>query len=70
MRHLRNKCHIHTSGTDIPDPLRSFEELKTEFGVEDVILRNIVNQDYKEPTGIQRQAIPVMMQVKKVITVI
>ncbi|BFZ07090.1 hypothetical protein BsWGS_10129 [Bradybaena similaris] len=62
MRHLKNKYHIHANGTDVPDPLRSFEELNTQYSVADVILHNIHSQGYKEPTGIQRQAIPVLLQ--------
>ncbi|CAG5119701.1 unnamed protein product, partial [Candidula unifasciata] len=59
---LKNKYHIHANGTDIPDPLRSFEELSTEYGVAETILKNVHSQGYKEPTGIQRQAIPVLLQ--------
>ncbi|XP_059174682.1 probable ATP-dependent RNA helicase DDX52 [Physella acuta] len=62
IRHLRNKYHIHTNGTDVPDPLRDFDELKTVYGVSEVILHNIEKLGYKEPTGIQRQAIPVLLQ--------
>ena len=64
MRQLKNKHHIHAHGTDIPDPLRSFEELLTHYEVQPELLRNIESQGYKEPTGIQRQAIPIMMNVR------
>ncbi|GFS26815.1 ATP-dependent RNA helicase DDX52, partial [Elysia marginata] len=58
---LKNKYHIHAHGTDIPDPLGSFDELLARYKVQPELLRNIENQGYEEPTGIQRQAIPVMM---------
>uniref|UniRef100_A0A2C9K6E6 Probable ATP-dependent RNA helicase DDX52 n=1 Tax=Biomphalaria glabrata TaxID=6526 RepID=A0A2C9K6E6_BIOGL len=62
IRHLRNVHHIHIQGSDIPDPLKDFAELKTSYGVKDVILTNIESQGYTEPTGVQRQAIPIMIQ--------
>ncbi|RUS90256.1 hypothetical protein EGW08_001945, partial [Elysia chlorotica] len=61
IRQLRNKHHIHVLGTDIPDPLGSFEDLVADYKVQPELLRNINSQGYKEPTGIQRQAIPVLM---------
>lgn len=67
IRHLRNVHHIHTQGSDIPDPLKDFAELKTSYGVKDVILTNIESQGYTEPTGVQRQAIPIMIQVRMLI---
>ncbi|GFO33693.1 ATP-dependent RNA helicase ddx52 [Plakobranchus ocellatus] len=62
VRQLRNKCHIHVLGTDIPDPLESFEQLSKIYYAQPQLLQNIENEGYKEPTAIQRQAIPIMMQ--------
>ncbi|GFO34726.1 ATP-dependent RNA helicase ddx52 [Plakobranchus ocellatus] len=47
---------------DIPDPLESFEQLSKIYCVQPQLLHNIENEGYKEPTAIQRQAIPIMMQ--------
>ncbi|XP_005090695.1 probable ATP-dependent RNA helicase DDX52 [Aplysia californica] len=62
LNHLRNKHHIHANGTDVPPPLASFQELQDTYGVSEVILRNVLAQGYAEPTGIQRQAVPLMLQ--------
>jgi len=59
---LRNKYHIHTSGTDIPPPLTSFQELVDSYNVSEKIMKNVLDEGYTEPTGIQRQAVPLMLQ--------
>ncbi|KAH9492907.1 DEAD (Asp-Glu-Ala-Asp) box polypeptide 52 [Bulinus truncatus] len=62
VRHLRNIHHIHSNGTDIPDPLKDFSDLRSSYDINDVILSNVEKQGYTEPTGIQRQTIPIMLQ--------
>ena len=59
---IRNKYHIHTTGSDIPPPLASFQQLQEEYDVNTKIIENIEAQGYTEPTGIQRQAWPLMIQ--------
>ncbi|KNA03200.1 hypothetical protein SOVF_211460 [Spinacia oleracea] len=58
---LRKDHKIHISGSNVPSPLQSFEELNTRYGCKPYILRNLAELGYKEPTPIQRQAIPVLL---------
>ncbi|KAH9735361.1 DEAD-box ATP-dependent RNA helicase 57 [Citrus sinensis] len=58
---FRKKYNIHVSGANVPSPLRTFAELSSRFGCESYLLRNLAEHGYKEPTPIQRQAIPVLL---------
>ncbi|CAA7398522.1 unnamed protein product [Spirodela intermedia] len=58
---LRKKHGIHVSGHGIPSPLESFEELCSRYGCKSFLLRNLAERGFKEPTPIQRQAIPVLL---------
>lgn len=58
---LRKKCGIHISGSNVPSPLQSFAELSSRYGCKSYILRNLTELGFKEPTPIQRQAIPVLL---------
>ncbi|KAL3531908.1 hypothetical protein ACH5RR_005429 [Cinchona calisaya] len=58
---FRKKHNIHVSGSNVPSPLQSFAELKTRFKSKSYILRNLADLGFKEPTPIQRQAIPVLL---------
>ncbi|GAY35497.1 hypothetical protein CUMW_283200, partial [Citrus unshiu] len=58
---FRKKYNIHVSGANVPSPLRTFVELSSRFGCESYLLRNLAEHGYKEPTPIQRQAIPVLL---------
>uniref|UniRef100_A0A6N2ML23 DEAD-box RNA helicase Q domain-containing protein n=1 Tax=Salix viminalis TaxID=40686 RepID=A0A6N2ML23_SALVM len=42
-------------------PLQGFAELSTRYGCESYLLHNLVKLGFKEPTPIQRQAIPVLL---------
>ncbi|KAL9429255.1 hypothetical protein AB3S75_031129 [Citrus x aurantiifolia] len=57
---FRKKYNIHVSGANVPSPLRTFVELSSRFGCESYLSRNLAELGYKEPTPIQRQAIPVL----------
>ncbi|XP_048259712.1 probable ATP-dependent RNA helicase DDX52 [Haliotis rufescens] len=59
---LRKRHKIHVTGTDIPPPFTMFEELRTQYGLHKTLLSNIVSVGYKEPTAVQMQAIPTMLQ--------
>ncbi|CAN1261743.1 DEAD-box ATP-dependent RNA helicase 57 [Linum perenne] len=52
---------IHVSGNNIPSPLQSFAELSSRYGCEPYVLCNLKEFGFKEPTPIQRQAIPVIL---------
>lgn len=58
---LRKSYGIHVSGSNVPSPLQSFDELKTRYKCKSYLLRNFAELGYKEPTPIQRQAIPILL---------
>ncbi|CAI9098066.1 OLC1v1034627C1 [Oldenlandia corymbosa var. corymbosa] len=58
---FRKKLNIHVSGSNVPSPLQSFAELKSRYKCKSYILRNLAELGFKEPTPIQRQAIPVLL---------
>ncbi|EXC16265.1 DEAD-box ATP-dependent RNA helicase 57 [Morus notabilis] len=58
---FRKKHNIHVSGNNIPSPLGDFAELSSRFGCKAKLFRNLANLGFKEPTPIQRQAIPVLL---------
>ncbi|EEC05033.1 DEAD box ATP-dependent RNA helicase, putative [Ixodes scapularis] len=53
---------IRAKGTDVPELLSSFEELAPRYKLSQTLLRNIASLGYKEPTAVQRQAIPAMLE--------
>ncbi|XP_013635936.1 PREDICTED: DEAD-box ATP-dependent RNA helicase 57 [Brassica oleracea var. oleracea] len=57
----RKQYNIHVSGNNIPSPLKSFTELASRYGCKKYILRNLAELGFKEPTPIQRQAIPILL---------
>ncbi|KAF6093263.1 DExD-box helicase 52 [Phyllostomus discolor] len=58
---LRNKHKIHIQGTDLPDPIATFQQLEQEYKINSRLLQNILNAGFQIPTPIQMQAIPVML---------
>ncbi|KAH7546223.1 hypothetical protein FEM48_Zijuj01G0177700 [Ziziphus jujuba var. spinosa] len=54
---FRKKYNIHVSGNNVPCPLQNFTELSSRSK----LLRNLAELGFKEPTPIQRQAIPVLL---------
>ncbi|CAL0309860.1 unnamed protein product [Lupinus luteus] len=58
---FRKKHNIHVSGYNVPSPLENFDELKSRYKCKSYLLRNLAELGYKEPTPIQRQAIPVLL---------
>lgn len=47
----------------MPVPIESFDQLSTIYGIENDILSNMKNCGYNEPTPIQMQAVPAMLEV-------
>lgn len=64
---FRNKLQIKVKGSSIAPPVPSFSEMNISSDVKHVILQNIENSDWKEPTPIQMQTIPVMLQNRDVL---
>ena len=60
---MRNQLKVHVHGTDVPDPMETFEDLQNHYNIHPKIIENIQNVGFEKPTPIQVQAIPVMLQV-------
>ncbi|XP_060243113.1 probable ATP-dependent RNA helicase DDX52 isoform X2 [Meriones unguiculatus] len=58
---FRNKHKIHVQGTDLPDPIATFQQLDKEYKISSRLLQNILDAGFQAPTPIQMQAIPVML---------
>ncbi|XP_052615689.1 probable ATP-dependent RNA helicase DDX52 [Peromyscus californicus insignis] len=58
---FRNKHKIHIQGTDLPDPIATFQQLDQEYKISSRLLQNILDAGFQVPTPIQMQAIPVML---------
>lgn len=63
INHIRNKNRIHCFGQDPPNPCTSFEQLAATYGLNPQIIKNVASIGYTQPTPIQIQAIPAMMDV-------
>jgi ATP-dependent RNA helicase DDX52/ROK1 len=55
------KHKIKQTGTDVPRPMVSWSELKTRWGVEPRVLRNLEQGGWSEPTDVQKSAMPVLL---------
>ncbi|XP_043574843.1 probable ATP-dependent RNA helicase DDX52 [Chiloscyllium plagiosum] len=64
---LRRKHRIHVDGTDIPEPVATFEQLLQEYNVHTKIIQNIQEAGFQSPTPIQMQAIPVMLHNREIL---
>lgn len=64
-RIFREDYNITIKGGKIPDPIRNWKESKIPSEILDIIYK----VDYKEPTPIQRQAIPIGLQNRDIIGV-
>ncbi|KAJ1697655.1 hypothetical protein LUZ63_006167 [Rhynchospora breviuscula] len=58
---LRKKYGIHISGYNVPQPLENFSDLSSRFRCKPYLSENLSQLGFKEPTPIQRQAIPVIL---------
>lgn len=64
---FRKRMHINVKGNSIPTPLTSFREMNIHLKLKETILKNIEISDWKEPTPIQMQAIPAMLNGRDVL---
>jgi ATP-dependent RNA helicase DDX52/ROK1 len=67
MKEFKKEYSIHTSGSDVPAPVQSFEELIKIYKVPEYIINNLTAAipegcGYTEPTAIQMQAIPILLK--------
>ncbi|KFO98908.1 putative ATP-dependent RNA helicase DDX52 [Calypte anna] len=58
---FRNQHRISVQGTDLPDPIATFDQLQKEYNIHPRIMENIQAAGFQVPTPIQMQAIPVML---------
>ena len=63
INNLRNSHRIHVDGTDIPDPVTQFEQLRERYGIHARLLVNLSKAGFETPTPVQMQAIPIMLEV-------
>ncbi|KAK2170523.1 hypothetical protein LSH36_2g03000 [Paralvinella palmiformis] len=64
---FRNKHRIHVYGTDVPDPLQTFDELYKLYNLNRLLSNNVNVLRFEMPTPIQMQAIPVMLHRREIL---
>jgi len=64
LNQFKNTHGIHTSGTDVPEPIDIWSKLHEKFKVSQTLLSNIA---YSAPTPIQMQTIPLMLQERELL---
>ncbi|XP_011866410.1 PREDICTED: probable ATP-dependent RNA helicase DDX52 isoform X2 [Vollenhovia emeryi] len=62
INHLRNVNRISVTGSHVPKLILDFNELKTNYQVPENLLNNMANSGYAQPTPIQMQAMPIMLE--------
>ncbi|CAH2221316.1 probable ATP-dependent RNA helicase DDX52 [Pelobates cultripes] len=67
MNHFRNAHKIYVQGTDIPEPVATFEQLHEEYKIDPRIMQNVKNAGFQTPTPIQMQAIPLMLHGREIL---
>lgn len=58
---FRNRLQIRVKGNVIPCPSSTFYDMKISKGIKSIILKNIESSNWKEPTPVQMQAIPILL---------
>ncbi|KAF8665143.1 hypothetical protein AX16_000609 [Volvariella volvacea WC 439] len=53
---------VTTKGTNVPKHADSFEALKDRYNVSSLLLSNLTQSGYHEPTGIQSYGIPILLE--------
>lgn len=59
---FRNRLKIKVKGEAVPNPCPTFHEMNISKSIKSVLLHNIEESRWKEPTPIQMQAIPALIQ--------
>ncbi|RWS04637.1 putative ATP-dependent RNA helicase DDX52-like protein, partial [Dinothrombium tinctorium] len=63
---LRRMNRVTIKGEDIPKPIESFAALE-KYGASETLLENIEKVGYKQPTPVQMEAMPLMIQKRELI---
>ncbi|KAM6983749.1 putative ATP-dependent RNA helicase DDX52 [Tautogolabrus adspersus] len=58
---IRSQHRINVHGSDVPDPVCTFDELQSEYRLNSRVLQNLKEAGLDSPTPVQMQAIPLMM---------
>ncbi|KAF7798589.1 hypothetical protein EIP86_009811 [Pleurotus ostreatoroseus] len=53
---------VTAKGNNVPDPVDSFEALRTRYNVSSRLLSNLDDSGYKQPTGIQAHGVPILLE--------
>ncbi|XP_024119542.1 probable ATP-dependent RNA helicase DDX52 [Oryzias melastigma] len=64
---IRSQHRINVHGSDVPDPVCTFEELQSEYHLNPRVLQNLKDAGLNSPTPIQMQAIPLMMHSRELL---
>ncbi|XP_053313644.1 probable ATP-dependent RNA helicase DDX52 [Spea bombifrons] len=67
INNFRNKHKIYVQGTDIPEPVATFEQLHEEYKINSRIIQNVKDAGFNAPTPIQMQAIPLMLHGREIL---
>ncbi|XP_054012937.1 probable ATP-dependent RNA helicase DDX52 isoform X2 [Hylaeus anthracinus] len=64
---FRNQHCISVTGSRVPEPISNFMDLSTMYHVSERLINNVMNCGYVNPTPIQMQAMPVMLQGRQIL---
>lgn len=72
IKQLKKIHQIHTSGSDIPAPIQSFENLISQYKVDSYLIENLMKPvpegcGFNSPTPIQMQAIPILLKNREIL---
>ena len=67
INHFRNQHRISVTGSRVPEPISQFMELLKIYDVPERLVNNFVSSGYINPTPIQMQAMPVMLQGRQIL---
>jgi ATP-dependent RNA helicase DDX52/ROK1 len=72
--HVRSENKIEIRGEDVPYPIETFEQLaakknENEFDIKipKTLVKNIASFNYKKPTPVQMQVIPILLNVSSLL---
>lgn len=64
---IRKKNQINVKGdTEKETPIETFDELFTKFPMDETLKGNMLSLNYKKPSAVQMQVVPLMLKKKQV----
>uniref|UniRef100_A0A8C5M2N9 Probable ATP-dependent RNA helicase DDX52 n=1 Tax=Leptobrachium leishanense TaxID=445787 RepID=A0A8C5M2N9_9ANUR len=67
VKHFRNVNKIYVHGTDIPEPVATFDQLQEEYNIDPRLMQNVKDAGFQTPTPIQMQAIPLILHGREIL---